>query len=59
MEDKTSEHFLSEDVGNLLGHYQQGLDRYHEIGLQQAIEDIRRRWPLLREIDHAACPGED
>lgn len=50
MNDDTSHHILSEDVANLLSHYEQGLDRYHEIGLQQAIEAIRQRWPLLSEI---------
>jgi len=58
MDHKTNQHILSEDVANLLGHYEQGLDRYHEIGLQQAIEAIRQRWPLLREINADHHQGE-
>ncbi len=57
--DKKSKFILSDDVGNLLGHYRQGPDRYHEIGLQQAIEAIRARWPLLREIAQAEAPAGD
>jgi len=45
---KTSRH--SEDVSNLLNQYTNGLHDYHEIRRQDANEEIRSRWPLLKEI---------
>ena len=41
----------SEDISKLLTQYEQGLQNYHEIQLQDSIKEIRSRWPLLAEIN--------
>lgn len=47
-------HPRGSDVENLLNQYQNGLKKYHEINHQNSINEIRSRWPLLKEISNSA-----
>lgn len=49
----------SDDVAHLFAQYRKGPQRYHEIRLNDSMQAIRDRWPLLNDVDEQGASACD